>query len=67
LKLSSATALRRTGEVRRGVEVEIGGRRLTLTNLEKPMYPTAGMTKGEVIDYYGRVARRCSRTSRRAP
>jgi bifunctional non-homologous end joining protein LigD len=37
------------------LEVEIDGRRLSLSNLEKPMYPAAGFTKGHVIDYYTRV------------
>jgi bifunctional non-homologous end joining protein LigD len=36
--------------------VEIGGRRLKLTNLEKVLYPAAGFTKGQVIDYYARIA-----------
>jgi bifunctional non-homologous end joining protein LigD len=37
-------------------EVEIVGRRLSLSNLDKVMYPEAGFTKGHVIDYYTRVA-----------
>jgi bifunctional non-homologous end joining protein LigD len=36
--------------------VEIGGRQLKLSNLEKVLYPEPGFTKGEVIDYYARVA-----------
>ena len=36
--------------------VEIEGRELKLTNLDKVLYPEAGFTKGEVIDYYTRVA-----------
>jgi bifunctional non-homologous end joining protein LigD len=36
--------------------VRIGGRRLRLTNLEKVLYPESGTTKGEVIDYYTRIA-----------
>jgi bifunctional non-homologous end joining protein LigD len=39
-----------------GPEVEIEGRRLRLSNLEKVLYPEAGFTKGQVIDYYTRVA-----------
>jgi bifunctional non-homologous end joining protein LigD len=35
-------------------EVEIGGRRLGLSNLDKPLYPS-GFTKAAVIDYYARV------------
>jgi bifunctional non-homologous end joining protein LigD len=38
------------------IEVEIGGRVLSLSNLDKPIYPEAGFTKGHVIDYYSRVA-----------
>lgn len=33
----------------------IDGRRLSLSNLTKPLYPS-GFTKGEVIDYYARIA-----------
>ncbi len=38
------------------VEVEVGPRRLTLTNLDKLMYPACGYTKAQVIDYYVRIA-----------
>jgi len=36
--------------------VEIEGKRLSLTNLDKVLYPKAGFTKGQVIDYYARIA-----------
>lgn len=36
--------------------VEVDGRRLTLSNLDKVLYPAHGFTKGEVIDYYARVS-----------
>ncbi len=36
--------------------VEVEGRRLELSNLDKVLYPQAGFTKGEVIDYYTRIA-----------
>ncbi len=36
--------------------VEIEGRTLQLTNLDKVLYPETGFTKGEVIDYYVQVA-----------
>jgi bifunctional non-homologous end joining protein LigD len=36
--------------------VEVEGRRLTLTNLDKVLYPETGFTKGEVISYYVHVA-----------
>jgi len=38
------------------VRVHIDGRELELSNLDKVMYPANGFTKGEVIDYYVRVA-----------
>lgn len=37
-------------------EVEVEGRTLTLTNLDKVFYPEAGFTKAHVIDYYRRVS-----------
>jgi bifunctional non-homologous end joining protein LigD len=38
------------------LEVDIDGRRLSLSNLDKVFYPETGFTKGQVIDYYTRVA-----------
>jgi bifunctional non-homologous end joining protein LigD len=38
------------------IVVEVEGRRLTLSNPTKVLYPEAGFTKAEVIDYYSRVA-----------
>jgi bifunctional non-homologous end joining protein LigD len=38
------------------VSVEVEGRQLVLTNLDKVMYPATGFTKGQVLDYYTRVA-----------
>ena len=38
------------------VTVEVEHHRLQLTNLGKVLYPAAGFTKGEVIDYYSRIA-----------
>jgi len=36
--------------------VEVEGRTLALSNLDKVLYPAAGFTKAAVIDYYTRVA-----------
>ncbi len=36
--------------------VEIDGHQLKLSNLDKVLYPEVGFTKGQVIDYYARVA-----------
>jgi bifunctional non-homologous end joining protein LigD len=35
--------------------IEVDGRQLTLTNLEKVLYPDVGFTKAAVIDYYARI------------
>jgi bifunctional non-homologous end joining protein LigD len=40
----------------KAVEVDVEGRRLRLTNLDKVLYPATGFTKGQVIDYYTRAA-----------
>jgi bifunctional non-homologous end joining protein LigD len=42
--------------VSRTAEVEVDGRRLKLSNLDKVFYPEEGFTKGQVLDYYTRVA-----------
>jgi bifunctional non-homologous end joining protein LigD len=34
----------------------VAGHELTLSNLDKVLYPQAGFTKGQVIDYYTRIA-----------
>jgi bifunctional non-homologous end joining protein LigD len=39
-----------------GAVVEVDGRELKLTNLEKVLYPETGFTKGQLIDYYAGVA-----------
>jgi DNA ligase D-like protein (predicted polymerase)/DNA ligase D-like protein (predicted 3'-phosphoesterase) len=38
------------------VTVRVEDRNLKLTNLEKVLYPEDGFTKGQVIDYYNKVA-----------
>jgi bifunctional non-homologous end joining protein LigD len=38
------------------VTVDVGGHHLTLSNLSKVLYPDTGFTKGEILDYYTRVA-----------
>lgn len=38
------------------VQVEVDGRELTLSNLDKVLYPRRGFTKSAVIDYYTQVA-----------
>jgi bifunctional non-homologous end joining protein LigD len=41
------------GETR---QVEVDGKELRLTNLDKVLYPKTGFTKGEMVDYYAKVA-----------
>jgi len=36
--------------------VEIEGRKLKLSNLDKILYPAAGFTKGQVVEYYAHIA-----------
>jgi bifunctional non-homologous end joining protein LigD len=38
------------------VQVEVDGRRLSLSNLDKVLYPSVGLVKAEVVDYYSKVA-----------
>jgi bifunctional non-homologous end joining protein LigD len=38
------------------VLVDVEGRRLKLSNLDKVLYPRTGTTKGEVINYYAQIA-----------
>jgi bifunctional non-homologous end joining protein LigD len=38
------------------LSVKVEGVTLELSNLDKVLYPAAGFTKGEVIDYYTRIA-----------
>lgn len=41
---------------REEVRVEVDGRTLTISNLQKVLYPRTGTTKGEVLNYYAQVA-----------
>ncbi len=42
--------------VRGGLEIEIDGRTLKLTNLQKVLYPQTGFTKADLIRYYAAIA-----------
>ena len=37
-------------------QLEVDGKKLSVSNLNKVLYPKAGFTKGQVIDYYIRIA-----------
>ncbi|HEU5455907.1 MAG TPA: non-homologous end-joining DNA ligase [Nocardioides sp.] len=38
------------------VRVEVDGRTLKISNLDKVLYPRTGTTKGEILNYYARIA-----------
>ncbi len=38
------------------VAVDVEGRQVVLSNLDKVLYPAVGFTKGQVLDYYTRIA-----------
>ena len=40
----------------KGRDVDVEGRTVSISNLDKVLYPGPGFTKGEVIDYYARIA-----------
>jgi bifunctional non-homologous end joining protein LigD len=43
-------------QIKRHTDVEVEGRTLKLSNRDKVLYPKAGFTKGQLIDYYAEVA-----------
>ncbi len=45
-----------TGAKNGSQRVRVGGRELSVTNLEKVLFPETGFTKGQLIDYYARIA-----------
>jgi bifunctional non-homologous end joining protein LigD len=38
------------------VDIEVGGKKVVVSNLEKVLYPKVGFTKEQVIEYYIRIA-----------
>ena len=48
----TASAVKRP---RKKAAVEVEGRELELSNLDKVLYPQAGFTKGQLIDWYARI------------
>jgi len=54
--LSAAVSRLKEGSVSNSPVVEVQSRHLKLTNLDKVLYPATGFTKGQVIDYYARIA-----------
>jgi bifunctional non-homologous end joining protein LigD len=52
--MTGAAAGRRTAKE---TTIEVGGRALSVSNVDKVLWPATGTTKGEMLDYYGRIAR----------
>jgi bifunctional non-homologous end joining protein LigD len=46
----------KTGGRSESVRVTVGGQELSVSNLDKVLYPATGFTKGQLIDYYVRAA-----------
>jgi len=42
--------------MRKRSQLEVEGRRLEVSNLDKVLYPKVGFTKGQVVDYYIKIA-----------
>jgi len=42
--------------VSKKTEIDVAGRKLVVSNLDKVLYPKTGFTKGQVIDYYVRIS-----------
>ena len=40
----------------RTTRTTVGGRELSVSNLDKVLFPECGFTKGQLIDYYVRIA-----------
>ena len=56
MTLGNAETEQKRGSVSNEPVIEIQDRQLKLSNLDKVLYPATGFTKGQVIDYYARIA-----------
>jgi bifunctional non-homologous end joining protein LigD len=56
VEMESAAPYEIVHETKRHTDIRVDGRALKLSNREKVLYPRAGFTKGELIDYYAAVA-----------
>ncbi len=52
----AAAAGARAGRTAGAVSVEIGGRQVNLSNLDKVLWPATGTTKGDMVNYYAQMA-----------
>jgi bifunctional non-homologous end joining protein LigD len=56
-KLASDRTSPRTVSVRKRETLNVAGREVSVSNLEKIFYPKTGFTKAQLIDYYIRISR----------
>jgi bifunctional non-homologous end joining protein LigD len=54
--LASASRVVPEGGPRKRARVEVEGRELSLSNLDKVLYPKTGFSKGELIEWYAQIA-----------
>ncbi|HXB66205.1 MAG TPA: DNA ligase D [Solirubrobacteraceae bacterium] len=56
VRARAARAYEIVRETKHHTEIEVQGRMLRLSNLDKVLYPATGFTKGQLIDYYAAIA-----------
>lgn len=54
---TAGSRLRLAGSTEKKVSRKVSGKTLTFSNLDKVYWPDAGYTKGDMLDYYARVAK----------
>src|SRR5438477_2384916 len=54
--LTARPGMAEVAVMRRQAELEVAGRKVAVSNLEKVLYPEAGFTKANVLDYYIRIS-----------
>ena len=55
-RVTGAAAGRRIAKAGQQGTVEVGGRQVGLSNLDKVLWPVTGTTKGDMVGYYARIA-----------
>ena len=55
-RIAKAAAGRRIAKAGQQGTVEVGGRQVGLSNLDKVLWPVTGTTKGDMVGYYARIA-----------
>src|SRR5215472_14322437 len=55
-RASARSRSSKTSPQRNAETLEVGGRQVSVSNLDKIFYPSTGFTKGQVIEYYIRIS-----------